>query len=622
MPDLGTAYVQIVPSARGISGKIQQAIDPGAAQAGLGAGRTIASNIGGALSKAGSGMIKAGAIATAVAVPIVAGFKSALSAYEVQNMAETKLTEIYRTRMGVSKQAAKATMELASALQQEGVIGDEVQLSGAQQLATFAKYPSTVNTLLPAMNNLLAQQKGVNASAEDATNIGNLMGKVLQGQVGALKRVGISFDENQEKILKNGNEQERAAMLAEVITSNVGNMNKTLAETPLGQIQQMKNTFGDLTEQIGGMLAPVLSQLANWISASILPAIQNIINVMQANPVIAQVAAAITGILAIGGPLLALIGALTSSIGGVVSVLAGLSAPVLGAVGAIAGIVAVFALAYAKSETFRNAVNGLVKTIGSALEPIIQSAIGFFKALIDEVMSVAQAIGDALAPVIQLLTPVIQLLVKLVGVRLKTAFTVIIAVVKTVSAAIKAVAAIIQGVFTAINGVIQRITGPIKKAAATIQQVLSFAGLGGKVKGIFNKIKEFMEHPFQTAKDTIKSIIDKVKGYFPFSIGKIISGMKLPHITISGKFSLDPPSAPHFGIDWYAKGGIMTQPTLFGGGEAGPEAILPLDPFWKKLETMSGGNTYNVTMSVNGAENPEDWAERFARKLEMKARAY
>ena len=160
MSTLGTAYVQIVPSAQGISGKITNAIAPEATKAGQQAGTKISQGIGGRLNTVGKGMMKAGAIATAVSVPIIAGIKKAMDAYQVQNAAETKLTEIYKTRMGATKKAAAETIKLAGALQKEGVVGDEVALSGAQQLATFAKYPSTVNSLMPAMENLLVQQKG------------------------------------------------------------------------------------------------------------------------------------------------------------------------------------------------------------------------------------------------------------------------------------------------------------------------------------------------------------------------------------------------------------------------------------------------------------------------------
>ena len=125
----------------------------------------------------------------------------------------------------------------------------------------------------------------------------------------------------------------------------------------------------------------------------------------------------------------------------------------------------------------------------------------------------------------------------------------------------------------------------------------------------------------------IKGLVDKIKGYFPLNIGKIFSNLKLPHFSVSGGKAPwgigGAGTPPKFDVSWYAKGGIMNKPTLaFAGmGENGPEAILPLDPFWKKLDQLNGA-TYNVTMNVNGAEDPESWADKFARRLEMKARAF
>ena len=624
MPDIGKYYVQIVPSAEGIGGSIQKAIAPEAKAAGASGGQAIAQSMGSKLQSLGGGMMKAGAIATAVSVPIIAGINKAMDAYQVQNMAETKLTEIYKTRMGATKQAAKATMELASALQQEGVIGDEVTLSGAQQLATFAKMPGTVDSLLPAMDNLLAQQKGVNATAQDATGIANLFGKALNGQTGALSKVGISFDETQEKILKTGTEEERAAVLAEVVTQNVGNMNKTLAETPAGKIQQMKNAYGDLWETLGGALAPTLQQIAEFINANVLPAIQGVLNVMQGNPVIGAVIVGITGLLAVGGPLLVILGSIASAVGALMPVVAAISAPMLGIVAAIAALVAALVMVYTKSETFRTAIGTLVTSIGTALKPVISDAISFFKQLFKEVGSVATAVGSALAPVIQFLTPILTKLASLLAGALRAGFKVVGAVVKTVGNAIKAAAAIIQGVFTAINSVVKSAIGPIKKFASNVMSVLSFNGLTGKVKAIFDKVKEVMKNPVEAAKDVIKGIIDKIKGFFDFKV-------PTPHIP-TPHFSISPSgwkvgdllegSIPRLSVHWYAKGGIMDGPTLFGGGERGPEAIVPLDPFWDKLDDMRSGNTFNISMTVDGAQDPEAWADKFARRLELKARAF
>ena len=137
-------------------------------------------------------------------------------------------------------------------------------------------------------------------------------------------------------------------------------------------------------------------------------------------------------------------------------------------------------------------------------------------------------------------------------------------------------------------------------------------------------MKSAISKPIDAAKDLVKGAIEKIKGFFPLNIGKIFSGMKLPHFTISGG---KPPfgigglgTKPKIGVDWYAKGGIVDGATLIGAGEKGAEAIVPLDPFWKKLDKVQGGNTFNITMNVDGAKNPKTWAKEFSRSLELEMR--
>lgn len=175
-------------------------------------------------------------------------------AYAVQEVEETKLSTVMQQRMGATEAEIQSIKDLAAAQQEIGVIGDEVQLSGAQQIATFLTEKDSLEALVPAMNNLLAQQKGLNATTGDAVQVGNLMGKAMMGQVDALKRVGITFTEAEANVMKYGTEQERAAMLAQIITNNVGEMNAQLAQTESGKQQQLANAIGDVKEQIGGLV--------------------------------------------------------------------------------------------------------------------------------------------------------------------------------------------------------------------------------------------------------------------------------------------------------------------------------------------------------------------------------
>lgn len=196
-------------------------------------------------------------------------YKEAIEGANLQTEAETKLETVMRQRMGATNEEINSVKRLAFEQQELGIIGDEVQLAGAQQLSTFLNSTEALNTLIPAMDNLAAQQNGVNATSQDMVSIGNLMGKVMQGQTSALTRVGVTFTEAQENVLKYGNEQERAAMLAQVITDNVGEMNAALANTPEGQIKQISNTWGDMKEVIGAQLRPAVVDLFSTINANL-----------------------------------------------------------------------------------------------------------------------------------------------------------------------------------------------------------------------------------------------------------------------------------------------------------------------------------------------------------------
>ncbi len=205
---------------------------------------------------------------------IVAAGKAAKEAYDAASEGETKLATVMRQRMAASDAEIQSIMDLTTAQQKLGVVEDDVQKSGAQQLATFLTQTDSLRTLIPAMNDLLAQQKGYTATAQDAVTVGNMMGKVMQGQTSALRRVGITFSAAEEAALKYGSEEQRAAMLAQIITNNVGHMNAALAATPSGRLQQVSNALGDIQESFGGAIAkigtvflPVLNTVASVLAA-------------------------------------------------------------------------------------------------------------------------------------------------------------------------------------------------------------------------------------------------------------------------------------------------------------------------------------------------------------------
>ena len=202
------------------------------------------------------------------------------------------------------------------------------------------------------------------------------------------------------------------------------------------------------------------------------------------------------------------------------------------------------------------------------------------------------------------------------------------------------------------NGIKNAITAPARAIKSGLSSI--WGGVKSAASSAWSGIKNAMLTPINAAKDKISGIMSKIKGFFPLSIGKIFSNLKLPHISVSGgkaPFGIaGKGKLPSFSVSWYAKamdkGMILNSPTIFGamngnllgGGEAGSETVVGTDSLMNMITSAVSGigddivnalltssrnqrtGDVNINVQVNGAENPEEWGRRLVRQMKLEMR--
>lgn len=240
--------------------------------------------------------------------------------------------------------------------------------------------------------------------------------------------------------------------------------------------------------------------------------------------------------------------------------------------------------------------------------------------LTGDLLKAGAALAKSLVPVLE---KIVGFLSKLFGwfANLDGRTQTIILAITGVVAAISPVAGIISKIMTAINFLrpaLMALTGPVGLVVAAVGALISaliyaynhsekFRNI---VNSAFNAVKTFISDAITNIVDRFNALKAKVQAVIEFIQGipekvrqivqKVKDFIKLPHFSLTGSFSLMPPSVPKLNVDWYATGGIFNSPSVIGVGEAGSEAVVPLDKLWKQMEKMNGGG---VVVNVYGSDN-------------------
>lgn len=601
--ELGKAYVQIMPSAQGISGSISNVLNGESASAGEKAGSTIGSKIKGAIAAAGIGIALKNAVVEGAALEqsiggietlfkesagtiekyAVNAWKTAgISANNYMELATSFSASLLQSLSGDTQQAAKYTqMAITDMSDNANKMGTDMQsIQWAYQ--GFAKQNYTM------LDNLKLGYGGTKAEME----------RLLAD---AQKITGVKYDIN------NLSDVYEAIHVIQGELDITGTTAKEAEHTLSGSFNSMKaaaqNFMGELV--LGGQLQPVKDAMETLVETActflfdnLMPAIGNIIK---------SLPGAIGTFLETAIPQIAEQGKIL----------------IEGLVEGISTYVPQLA------ETFPQMVDEWLGKLSDSLPKIIEKGgeliLQLVKGIVENLPAVLESMGQVISSIGTWLDENSGAIGEKLGELIGKLSKYIIEHLPEIQLAMSKLSLVIIQVLMKLPGIM------VKYAAGMI---------AGFVKGIvpesvrqkMEKVKYAITHPIETARDAIRAAINKIKSYFNITLK--FKGIKLPHISVSWKRSgalakiaekMGLPGIPDFGVSWYKTGGIFNDPSVIGVGEAGSEAVVPLDKLWEKFDQMaeaiiqaSGGNVINQEININQpTSSPIETARAIKRQMKF-----
>ena len=387
-----------------------------------------------------------------------------------------------------------------------------------------------------AVENLIELAYGAEG-AEKAKYAAMLSGK--QGMSGLMAIVNASEEDYAKLTEAIYGSSGAAEEMAGVMNDNLG-----------GDIKELNSALEELQLKIFDSIQEPMRQIVQFITGSVIPAATQVLQFIQQHSTAIGVLAGVIGVITAAMLLqntvqavkTAMDAAETASLGGLIAAKVASAAaswaalaPYIAIVAAIAAVIAIIVICVTHWDQIKQKVTEVATTVKTKVTQAWNNLKTNMSNVMDSIRSKVQSAWQT---------------------------------IKT---------NIINPIQDAYNNVTQKISDLKSKIEEKINDIKS------KVQETFQSIREKMESPIQAAKDTIDGIISTIKGWFPLSIGNIFSNLKLPHFSISGEFSLNPPSIPHIGVDWYAKGAVFDAatiiPTLYGlkgVGEKEPESVSPV----------------------------------------------
>ena len=532
---------------------------------------------------------------------LTSAFEAAGSSAEV---AKSTYNDLYRV-LGDGGQATEAASHLAKLTTEEKALSEWTNICQGVYATFGASLP--IESLTEAANET-AKTGALTGGLADALNWAGIAEEEFQAKLDACNTeaerealiretlngtyavAAEEYEKNAEALLRQNEEnaklQENLALLGEavapIITAFTSFANDALALV-IPHIQSLAETYGPKLEEVLGTMGEKVSTIVKAIADNweIIAAIAGVIGGIAAAIGLYNVVAAVKA--AMDAAQVTTLGALAAAYLAQAAAMAVAIAPYALIVAAIAAVIAIIVVCVKHWDEIKAAVAKAWDWIKEKTKAAVDAVVNFFNNLKEKISTTVENIKNAV----------------------KEKFE---AVKTTVSTILQAAKEVVVNIFEAIKNSIKE---KIELAQTIIKNVIGiikgiFTGDFGAVKqsvaNIFDAIKNSIKSKIEGARDFVKGAIDKIKGFFNFKWE--LPKLKLPHFSMTGKFSLNPPSIPKISVEWYQKGGVFDNPTLFGYGNG-----------------MLGGLGENGAEAVVPLEKNTEWLDRIAERLATKNQA-
>ena len=459
--------------------------------------------------------------------------------------------------------------------------GDSLPIEGLTDAANeTAKTASVTGSLADALNWAGISEDDFNAQLAACNSEAEREQLIRETLIGTYNEAAAAYEKNAAEVLKQNEAQAKlqdslaklGAVVAPIVTTFTQFATEALAVV-VPYIQQLAEQYGPQLKEVLQGIGEFIKPIGEFLMAH-LPAIATIAGIIMGIAAAYQVvSAALTVYNTIKAAYTAVTTIATAAQTAFAAANIAALAPILAVVAAIAAVIAIIVLCVKHWDKIKEAVSKAWDFIKEKTKAAVDAVVNFFTGMKDSILNKAEEIKSAVAEKFESIKNAISEKVQSAKEAVVNKFNEI----KT-------------GISQKVSGIKETVSTGFTNIKTSIATKISEAKTSAL--SIFDNIKTGITNKIDAAKEGVKNAIEKIKGFFDFKWE--LPKIKLPHFSISGKFSLNPPQIPKFSVSWYKLGGVFDKATLFpyggsigGLGEDGAEAVVPLEKNTQWLDRIA-----------------------------------